>query len=45
MSTNDHQDLIQTFKKFDVNGNGTISKEELIEGYKLLYKDRNMTPA
>jgi calcium-dependent protein kinase len=29
-----------TFKQFDKNGNGTISKEELLEGYKELYKDQ-----
>ena len=26
-----------TFKQFDKNGNGTISKEELLEGYKEIY--------
>ena len=42
MSTTDHQDLMLTFKQFDKNGNGTISKEELLEGYKELYKDRTL---
>jgi calcium-dependent protein kinase len=43
MSTNDHQELMQTFKKFDKNGNGTISKEELLEGYRDLYgNNRNV---
>lgn len=32
---------MQTFKKFDRNGNGTISKEELLEGYKELYRELN----
>jgi calcium-dependent protein kinase len=32
--------LIQAFKKFDKNGNGTISKQELLNGYKELYGDR-----
>jgi len=44
LSTDDHTELIQTFKKFDINGNGTISKDELLEGFKELYKDRNMSP-
>jgi calcium-dependent protein kinase len=42
MSTADHHDLIHTFKRFDKNGNGTISKEELLEGYRELYKDRSL---
>ena len=42
MSTTDHQDLMLTFKRFDKNGNGTISKEELLEGYRDLYKDRSI---
>jgi Ca2+-binding EF-hand superfamily protein len=32
-------DLINTFKAFDKNGNGTISREELFEGYKELYSN------
>ncbi len=32
--------MIQAFKKFDKNGNGTISKQELLDGYKELYGDR-----
>jgi calcium-dependent protein kinase len=43
LSTSDHQELIQAFKRFDKNGNGTISKEELLEGYKELYADRNLS--
>lgn len=39
MSTTDHQDLMLTFKRFDKNGNGTISKEELLDGYRELYKN------
>ena len=42
MSTTDHQDLMLTFKRFDKNGNGTISNEELLEGYRELYKDRSI---
>lgn len=45
LSTSDQQDLIQAFKKFDKNSNGTISKEEMFEGYKELYKEREMTDA
>jgi calcium-dependent protein kinase len=29
--------LLNTFKAFDKNGNGTISREELYEGYKEIY--------
>jgi calcium-dependent protein kinase len=43
LSTSDHTDLIQAFKRFDKNGNGTISKDELLEGYKELYADRNLS--
>jgi Ca2+-binding EF-hand superfamily protein len=31
---------MRTFKSFDTNGNGTISKEELLYGYKRIYGDR-----
>jgi calcium-dependent protein kinase len=31
------------FKRFDKNGNGTISKEELLEGYKDLFIERNLS--
>jgi Ca2+-binding EF-hand superfamily protein len=43
LSTNDQQELIQAFKRFDKNSNGTISKEEMFEGYKELYSERNLT--
>lgn len=35
----EQQELINTFKHFDKNGNGTISMEELFEGYKDMYGD------
>jgi Ca2+-binding EF-hand superfamily protein len=28
---------LNTFKTFDKNGNGTISREEMYEGYKEIY--------
>jgi Ca2+-binding EF-hand superfamily protein len=31
--------LAHTFKKFDTNGNGTLTKEELRQGYLELYKE------
>lgn len=43
LSTNDQQELIQAFKRFDKNSNGTISKEEMFEGYKELYSERKLT--
>ena len=43
LSTSDQSDLIQAFKRFDKNGNGTISKDELLDGYKELYAHRNLT--
>lgn len=36
-SKKEQEELIKTFKSFDKNGNGTISKEELIEGFKGVY--------
>lgn len=33
----EQQELINTFKAFDKNGNGTISKDELLEGYREMY--------
>jgi calcium-dependent protein kinase len=33
-------DLKATFKQFDKNNNGTISKEELLVGYQEIYKDQ-----
>ena len=42
LSTKKEQDeLYKTFKAFDKNGDGKISREELLEGYKLMYKDRD----
>jgi len=35
----EHQEIVQSFKKFDRDGNGTISKDELLEAYKDMYKD------
>ena len=31
---------MNTFKTFDKNGNGTVSKEELFEGYKEIYGNK-----
>ena len=40
MSTKKEQDdLYNTFKALDKNSNGRISKEELIEGFRLIYKE------
>lgn len=36
----EQEDLLKTFKAFDKNGNGTISQDELLEGYRELYGDR-----
>jgi len=39
MSTKKEQEeLYSTFKALDKNGDGRISKEELIQGYKRIYK-------
>ena len=35
----EQEELYKTFKAFDKDSNGKISKEELIEGYKLMYKN------
>ena len=32
--------MLNTFKTFDKNGNGTISKDEMIEGYKEIYGNK-----
>ena len=41
MSSSDEQsEVIRSFKQFDKNGNGTISREEMMEGYKDMYGDR-----
>ena len=39
-SKNEHEELIKTFKSFDKNGNGTISKDELLDGYRELHIGR-----
>jgi calcium-dependent protein kinase len=39
----EQEELMNTFKTFDKNGNGTISKDELYEGYKEIYGNK-MTP-
>ncbi|CDW84490.1 protein kinase domain containing protein [Stylonychia lemnae] len=36
-SQEEQESLIKSFKKFDKNGNGTISKEEMIQGYQEMY--------
>ena len=33
--------MYKTFKAFDKNGDGRISREELIEGYKRMYKNQD----
>jgi calcium-dependent protein kinase len=33
----EQEELYNTFKTMDKNGDGTITKEELIEGYKKIY--------
>ena len=35
----EQEELYKTFKAFDKNSDGKISKEELIEGYKKMYKN------
>ena len=36
-SKKDQEDLYNTFKAMDINGDGTITKAELIEGYKKIH--------
>jgi len=36
----EQEELVNTFKAFDKNGNGTISKDELYEGYKEIYGNK-----
>jgi Ca2+-binding EF-hand superfamily protein len=36
---NEKQELEKIFKKLDANGDGHLSREELVEGYKKLYKN------
>eukprot|EP00829_Urostomides_striatus_P012444 TRINITY_DN3272_c0_g1_i7.p1 TRINITY_DN3272_c0_g1~~TRINITY_DN3272_c0_g1_i7.p1 ORF type:complete len:339 (+),score=95.15 TRINITY_DN3272_c0_g1_i7:619-1635(+) len=36
---NERQELEKIFKKLDANGDGHLSREELVEGYKKLYKN------
>jgi calcium-dependent protein kinase len=41
LSTKDELDFMQkTFKAFDLDGNGVITKDELFQGYKRLYSDK-----
>jgi Ca2+-binding EF-hand superfamily protein len=38
LSTKEEQDyMARTFKEIDIDGNGEISKEELLKGYQRLY--------
>jgi Ca2+-binding EF-hand superfamily protein len=37
MTQNEAQDLENAFNMLDKDGSGTLSKEELIEGYKSIY--------
>jgi Ca2+-binding EF-hand superfamily protein len=34
----EQEELYQTFKAMDINGDGKISREELLKGYKQIYK-------
>jgi calcium-dependent protein kinase len=36
----EQEELLNTFKTFDKNGNGTISRDELLEGYKEIYGNK-----
>ena len=36
-STKEMHDLGETFKRFDINGDGLLSKEELVKGYTSYY--------
>ncbi len=41
LSTKEELDyLSKTFKAFDSDGNGCISKEEMFDGYKRLYSEK-----
>jgi len=40
VSQSEKEDLLKSFKSLDKNGDGILSKEELIEGYLNFYKDR-----
>jgi|LauGreDrversion4_2_1035121.scaffolds.fasta_scaffold361669_1 calcium-dependent protein kinase len=41
LSTKEELDyLAKTFKAFDIDGNGCISKEEMFHGYKRLYGEK-----
>ena len=41
LSTKEEQDyMAKSFKVIDIDGNGKISKEELMKGYKRLYNDK-----
>jgi calcium-dependent protein kinase len=39
-SKHEQEELYKTFKALDVNGDGRISKSELIEGYKNIYGNK-----
>lgn len=41
----DKKELEQTFKSLDKDGNGTLSKEELVEGYLKVFKDKGLAEA
>lgn len=41
----DRKELEQTFKSLDKDGNGTLNKEELVEGYLKVFKDKGLAEA
>ena len=42
MSKKDKQKLQETFKALDLNADGKLSRDELIQGYKLKYQDEEL---